>query len=184
MPATKPRPAKKAASPANKYNMGMKSNVSESDLHDLTVPSGALCQARRPGVQGLISIGLLDSLDSLSALVKTEHFDRVEGRAKPEQSPADIKAGMVAGMELIDKIALYCVLQPELKPEPDRNDPKSWDEGAETEGERKGKVPGLIYVDDVDLFDKMFIMQWAAGGSEDLETFRSGWSETLGTLQG
>lgn len=140
-------------------------------LVDLPCPSGQLCQVRRPGIPGLIKAGILDSLDSLTGLVQTEHIDRVrkgEIKAEDMQDLAKNKDKLLQAMTLADKVVCYAVVQPKVLPDPE--------EGAERE-------PGAIYVEDIDLTDKMFIFQFVVGGVSDLEQFRKEFGETLGSLE-
>lgn len=159
-------PAK--AKQEKRYGLGSKG--SRDGGVDLTVPSGSLCRVIRPGPMGLIKLGLLDSLDSLTGLVQMEHFDRVD--EKPTRVQADIikefaanTEAVKAGFALIDKVVVGCVLQPKIHPIPldDNGEPlprEEWDEE-------------LIYIDSVDLEDKTFIMQFVVGGTADLEQFRA-----------
>lgn len=151
---------------AKKYTLG-----TAEQLFDLTCPSGQTCQVRRPGPQGLIEAGLLDSLDTLTGIIKTEHLDRVDGKV----TAADIKDFVARpdairdGLQLMNKVVIYCVVQPELHPTPEPGEPR---------------VPGVAYVDQVDLEDQAFIMQYVMGGTKSLETFRTERAELLGDVQG
>src|SRR6478609_789269 len=136
MPTSKPRPAaapakkataKKATAPAGGYTLGQNTEAVEEGLFDLTLPSGATCQARRPGVQGLLAAGMLDSFDQLSSLVATEHIQKKTpagmaqaakvSRDQAAQAAAGLMADpakLITGMQLVDKLAAYCVTQPEV----------------------------------------------------------------------
>lgn len=152
------------------------------DTMDLTLPSHEdpddensphnVCRVRRPGVQGLIAAGVLDSFDSLTGLVQSEHLDRVDGKndrkkdTKEEMALLkDQKENIMKALALVDKVVLYCVVEPKLLPVSD--------------GERDDEK---LYVDDVDLDDRMFILQFALGGSSDLETFRKGTAESVASV--
>jgi len=60
--------------------------------------------------------------------------------------------------EMADAVAVYCVIEPELLPAPPDDEPRD---------------PDKLYVDEVDMDDKMYIMSVALGGAKDLEKFRS-----------
>lgn len=200
MPVSKPRPAavaKKAAprkAPATavqgQYTLG--SGGSQESLFDLTLPSGKTCQARRPGPQGLIAAGLLDSFDELTALVKTEHLDTktAGGIAALEHvTAADTAAAtkafmadpskLAAAFTMIDRLTAYIVTQPpvwvdyRLKDESDDD----WN----VRQEAAAKI-GAIAVRVIDLDDKMFLLNWAMGGSADLTSFRQGSETALANL--
>lgn len=169
-------PAAKKAKPGKSYSLGKKGSASDAEF-DLVVPSGALCRVKRPGPMGLIKMGLLDSLDSLTSLVQTEHFDRAEGRAKLSDADAirDFAANsekVQAGFELIDKITCGVVIEPEISPIP-----------LDAEGHplpREEWDPNLTYVDSVELHDKIYIMQFVVGGTPDLESFRAERAQFMG----
>ena len=142
-------------------------------LVDLEVPSGSLCQVRRPGITGLIKAGLLDSLDTLTSLVKTEHADRVERGAPTTPTQDDLKAlladkdKLLAALELMDKVICYVVVQPQvLMPIPEDQ-----------------RDPACIYADSIDLEDKVFIFQYVVGGVSDLETFRQEFGATVASME-
>lgn len=144
-------------------------------LVDLECPSGQLCQVRRLGANGLMRAGLLDSLDSLTGLVQTEHIDRVKRGESTEVDTEAVKA-LVANKDkleeaflLADKVVIACVAQPELTPVPEDPDAP--------------RDPELVYVDAVDLVDKMFIFQFVMGGSQDLQQFRTGLGKTMAGLE-
>ena len=67
-------------------------------------------------------------------------------------------------MELMDQIAMYCVIEPQLEPTPVDEAGKPLPPSA-----RNAEV---LYVDDVDFNDKLFIFQYAVGGTADLAKFR------------
>jgi len=60
-------------------------------------------------------------------------------------------------MQTLDSIAVYCFLEPKCHNIPEEGD----------------KDPELLYVDEVELDDKMFLFQAATGGTKDLERFRA-----------
>lgn len=171
-------PAKKS------YSLGK-----SSEFHDLTLPSGATCQARRPGVQGLISAGLLDNFDELTALVKTEHIDANSPRgiaSTPKVTAEDTEAAtallmkdkdkLATAFQMVDRLAAYVVTQPlvwvdyQLTGEADVAYAERVEQAAKDEA---------IPVRAVDLEDKMYLLQWAIGGTSDLSSFREGLKSPL-----
>lgn len=69
--------------------------------------------------------------------------------------------------DLLDKIALKVVVEPKLQPAPLDEEDREED---------------LLYVDELPLEDKSFIMQWVATGVKDLETFRQRQQQNLASL--
>jgi hypothetical protein len=157
---------------------------------DITVPSGQRALVRRPGVHGLVAAGILDHVDSLTALVGEKHIKRVEG--KPQ---VDVKAlsqdgkRLAESLDVIDKIVCHVVLKPIITPTPNckvcnKNlewhawaDAKEVDHSPDIEFEK-----GLIYASQVDLEDKMFLLNFAVGGTRSLESFRGESDELVASL--
>jgi hypothetical protein len=173
-------------------------------LTDLEMPSGQLAQVRRPGITGLIKAGLLDSLDSLTALVKTEHIDRVEkGKpTTPEITAEDIRAlaqdkdKLIETLDLMDRVVEYVVVQPVVLRPVERDEQgnplKMWKGRLDDNGDQimeeipipdDKRVAGQVYTEMVDASDKIFIFQFVVGGVRDLEQFRQEFGETLGSLE-
>jgi hypothetical protein len=179
--------AKKSVINLPKYTLGK-----SSDLQDLILPSGATCQARRPGVQGLIAAGLLDSFDDLTSLVKTEHLDTksLKGIAStPKITAEDTKAAidllsgdqtkLHAAFLMIDRLTAYVVTQPKVwidyRLMVDVDGVKREENDEEfAKREAMATEQDAIAVRLIDLDDKVFLMQWAVGGSSDLTLFREG----------
>lgn len=139
---------------------------------DLELPSGNLALVRRPGAQGLIKQGLLDSLDTLTALVKTEHIDSKDPKKMVEAAKRltvdkGNREAIVQGIELMDRVICAVVIEPKVLPVP----------ALETE-----RDPEALYVDDVDPEDKSFIFNFVVGGTRDIETFRKEHSQLMGNI--
>lgn len=179
-------PGKKAS---GKYNLGSKAKANKG-LVDLALPSGEVCQARRPGVQGLMASGILDSFDQLTAIVQTEHVAPNNPRTADKVTPAQTiaaaknlatdKEAIENALWLMDRLAVYVVVQPQcwidyqMKDEPD----EVWNAR-----QAKAIEDEALAIRDVDLGDKAFITNWAVGGSADLAAFREGTGKLLGDLE-
>jgi hypothetical protein len=191
-----------SSAPKNKYKATAWN--SGSQLIDLEVPSGQLCQVRRPGVTGLVKAGVLDSLDSLTGLVKTEHIDRVKtGKpSTPEITAEDMRElsqnteKLTAAFDLMQKVAEYVIVQPQvLRPvvRDEHGEPlKKWRGKLNDDGEQileeiplpdEDRMPGVVYTDGIEPTDQIYIFQFVVGGVRDLEQFRKEWAETLGSLE-
>lgn len=162
-----------------------------NDGHRLQVPSGNTCLVKRPGVEGLIAAGLIDNLDQLTALVKTEHFDALDPRSKVgKKEAASIADKLLSDLPkvkdlfgLIDRIVLHVVIKPALTPVPE---PVLVDSGeVDVNGDPvilkhyPERDDSLLYVDDVDFSDKMAIFNFVVGGVNDLKPFRDGPTEDV-----
>jgi len=140
----------------------------KGDFHDLTCPSGQTCQVRRPGVEGLIELGLLDKVDALTGLVDQKHIARVDGRkAVDVEALAKDKKSLMQVVDTVNQIVVHVVNQPEIHPVPKKGQERD---------------PEKVYVDDIDLEDKMFIFQYTVGGSSDLEKFREQPKQNAGSV--
>lgn len=167
--------------PSNTENKYAPTQWGGEVFNDVTMPSGQVAQLRRPGVQGLIAAGLLESLDSLSAIVGQDLIPTAQGKKAPSdrkpkkaKSPEiDIKTLMKKPeqlaniMHLVDRVTVHCVMQPKIEMAP--NDITS-------------RKEGVIYTDSIDLGDRMFIFNYAVGGTTDLQTFRAESEAALGDL--
>lgn len=153
--------------PTGKYTLGKKSAAEERDLE---LPSGAWCRVKVVGPETLMSSGLLDHIDSLTAIVSGEMIPQAQkGKTNTPDTAAiakDMKA-IKAIMDKYDELTLAVVVEPQLHKAP------------ETEAERD---EDLAYIDQVSFEDKAYIMQYVMGGTADLETFRQESQESVASL--
>lgn len=161
---------------------------------ELTLPSlneegeHNVCKVRKPDPTLLISAGLLDDFDSLTALVATKIQD-IEGKRRmdPEglKELAGQKSKLLLGLEIMDRLLEVVVVAPRVVWPARRNEAgeviRDADGLAEIipEAERRDDT---LYTDDVDLEDRMFILQFAVGGVKDFEQFRHEHQEFVGGM--
>lgn len=144
------------------------SEESSGALVDLELPSGQLCLAQRPGPAGLMAAGLLEDLDMLSTVLpktmggksQKKDFDSSHLMRNPEM--------VKQAMRLVDRVVVYVVQKPVITEEP--ADPAD-------------KERGKIYPSTIDLTDKMFIFNWAVGGTRDLQRFRGELQESMADVE-
>jgi len=151
-------------------------------FEDVRVPSGQLCQMRKVNARVLVALGLIDTMDPLTALVDAKHIKRVKsgGSSVPEvdaQSLMKDPEAVVKLLDITDKLIEALVVQPNVKR------PIRIVDGKEFDLKPHERVPGQIYTDMVDDMDKVFLFQWAMGGTADLEQFRVIASENDGGVQ-
>lgn len=184
-----------------KYTLGSKK---DAGLFDVTLPySGETCQARRPGAQGLIEAGILDSFDDLTSLVQTEHIEpntpkgiAARDKVTKEDELAAGKAFLAdpeklnTAVSLIDRLTAYVITQPvvwiDYKLKVKDSSAKDG-ERIETDEEFNVRKAAAEAVDAVsvrvlDIDDKMWLMQWAMGGEADLKGFRQGSESNVGDV--
>ena len=160
--------------PDNKYAL---TGWSAELFTDLEVPSGQVCQARRPGVEGLVRMGLLDKVDSLTGIVDSKHIKRVKGQKTiDEKSLMSDPESLLKAMATIDKVICYVVVQPHIQPAVKTVD------GQEVPLTDEEYEPGVVYTSMISIEDKMFIFNYAVGGSKDLEKFRQRIGKPLSSL--
>jgi len=177
MPVSKPRKDKK------KYGMGGQGKVFDLELPSLDDDGDPnVCRARRLGVQGLIKLGILDSMDTLTSLVATG-ITEISGKitAADAAKMAGVADKMDEAMGLIDSIVIAAVVEPRVYPIP-RPTQVTDAAGNTMLLPAEPRDPELLYADDVDLDDKMFIMDWTIGGSADYRAFRQSTEDFVGDV--
>lgn len=140
---------------------------------DLTLPSGQTCRAKRLGLEGVMTSGILGEADSLTAYVGRQHVDRVrKGNGSTEEklnasSVLKDPEALKAIVFLVDRAVPLIVETPPVQSHfvPD-GDTTRMLSAAERED-------GVIYTDRIPLEDKMFLFNFSIGGSRSLEQFRS-----------
>lgn len=122
---------------------------------DLTVPSGQTCRARRVDLRIFVKTGKVpNTLRSLLDQAAGGKEISAEEITKQFLEDPSVFGDM---MEMVDLVVCDCVLEPKVHPVPE--------EGTARDDE-------LIYVDDISPEDRMFIFNYAVGGTADFETFR------------
>lgn len=165
----------------SKYTLGRRRD--QGEFLDLTLPSGNTCQVRRPGVVQMIREGVLDNFDELTALVQSEHIEpktpagQIAAARKVEA--ADVQGAiknlmtdkdkLLSAFHLVDKIVVAAVSQPPVWVDYQGADETDADFAIR---QRRAEADEAVAVRDIDLDDKVFIVNWAVGGSSDLKSFR------------
>jgi hypothetical protein len=165
--AAKKAPAKKTASsrsgnPAKRAAAAQVSDVSAFKKRAqgmvLPLPSGLVVKAKRVELQTFLRHGevpnpLMTIIND--ALTKGEGMD-VEAMVTTDEEKVDME--MVNEMyEMVNKVVVASLVDPKVLPLPEDEEDRDDD---------------LLYVDEIDDEDKMFLWQWALGGTGDVETFR------------
>lgn len=126
----------------------------------VTLPSGLTILGRRVELRSFLEQG--DVPNPLIAVVE-------EALNKGSEADIDQITGfgtkgvdmdMVRDMyQMVDNVVVSVMVEPQCHPKPE--------DGVERDD-------NLLYVDEVDDEDKMFLFQWCTGGTSDLATFREG----------
>lgn len=133
---------------------------------DLPLPSGNVCLVRPVGMQVFMQKGMIPN--SLMPIVNKAMQDQKPMEMKDlgemdEQKLSDV-------MELVDAVTCFVVTEPVVSSVATREAIER-DETLTPE-EREEKLNSTLFVDEVDLDDKMFIFQFSVGGTRDVERFR------------
>jgi hypothetical protein len=138
---------------------------------DIELPSGNVAKVKQIPMPTLLADGLFpDSLagfvreainkDEAPADVKATADKQISELTKNPQDLADVFA-------LFDKILVLAVVEPAVLPVP------------EDDNDREDE---LLYADEVDMEDKMFIFNFCVGGSKDLDRFRAESAAAMGSM--
>lgn len=126
---------------------------------ELSLPSGNVCLARRRTLDVFMKEGRIPN--SLMSIVQ-QQMNETDGK---NSSAMDESLGEIMDdpqkladiTRLADEVVIQCVVEPKVHRAPD---------------DEEDRDDELLYVDEVDLDDKMFIFSWSVGGTKDLERFR------------
>lgn len=166
-------PAKRAkldqkVDPDEKYAPSTWLTGGQGLLTDLTCPSGQLCLAKQPGVEGLMQAGVLRNVDSLTGLVQRKHLDPKGPGGMDMNSILQDDEALAEILHVVDRTVCFVVVKPEIQMTP---------------ADVTRRKPGVVYADMVEILDKMFIFNFAVGGSAELEPFRRGLEELVGSME-
>ncbi len=160
-------------------------NDPEGTIRVITTPSGSQCSAERVGMTGLVRAGVLTEGDTLTDLVDKKHVRRVRGGKTADHEQIDVMSlardpeALGRVVMLVDRVMPFVVKDPVVRLHfvefteraPDgAMTRRLTDEERATEIEISGSC---IWTDQIPLEDKMFIFNWAVGGSADAERFLS-----------
>lgn len=156
---------------------------------DLPLPSGNVARVRSLDPQAFLAQGMIP--DPLSQLIRKSINNKKGLPPKELEKIADDPEKLTAALEMFDRVLVHVVLEPAVQMPPPceecgvyANTPQHRDQTHESyhayrEGARNGEV---LYADEVDMGDKMFIFQWCLGGTKDLEKFRGEQAAIVGSL--
>jgi len=131
----------------------------------IRVPSGNTALIRTPGIEIFLTEGIIPN--PLMPLVKSFMSAAGSPTAKEDlEGLANDPEKINQMMALADVIVIYCCLDPVVHEKPyDEN-------GVLIPIGNPRRDPDALYVDEVDVNDKLFVMNYAIGGSEFGEKFR------------
>lgn len=157
-------PKKKTAGPAKASSPQDFKKKRGNGLVEL--PSGLVIKLKNPGGLGVfLKKGIIPN--SLMGVV----HDSLEGKKTNADEVAKSigvdETAIEEMVELLDNILITCAVEPKVFPVPeDEND----------------RDDDLLYADEIEETDKMFVFQWMTGGTSDLESFRERYSKGLADM--
>lgn len=151
-PHNRPTPA-----PAQE-NVRPAAEVWGSTEYDFVCPSGAQCRMRKLMPEKLIETGILDRITTLPGYAE-ELVQQAEG-APPKKADDLVpdKEELKSITAILDILVPLAVVEPRVFPTP---------------GPGEDREVGRIYVDSIELMDRIAIMERAVQGVKKLEPFRA-----------
>lgn len=191
--------------PSNsKYGFGKKKRFVELVLPSVDEDSGEhhVVLVRRPDPMIMVEEGLLDDFDTLTGIVGLK-IAEVEGQTKEQREAAEtaqLKAfaenvkAIQDGMQMVDKMVIAIVVEPTVR----RPFAIEMDDAGNAKLDGRGRVTyarnvrgeeipildserddNVVYTDEIPIENRIFIMNYAVGGTRDLESFREGLDATM-----
>lgn len=154
--------SKKSATAAKSWKKATK-------LAELDLPSGNTALVKPMRITTMLAEGFFP--DSLRAIVMqqlSEEKPSEEATAGAIQEAFGDMNKLTEMFDVFDRICLAVVKEPQVLPAPENEADRDED---------------LLYIDEVDQEDKMFIFQWAVGGDRDIDTFRAESGLGVGSLE-
>lgn len=145
----------------------------------LELPSGNMAQIRRISMQTYLKQGRIPNV----LMAPVQKALQSGGDSLPEEDLKEVMQDPKALEQLfsmIDMVTCDAFVEPQVHPEPFIEDKDENGAPTRTPAERNDE---LLYVDEVDLDDKMFVFQWMVGGTSDLEPFRNQSKGQLDTVR-
>lgn len=144
----------------------------------LEMPSGNYMSFRKVGMQTLMATGMMPN--SLMGIAQKAVS---KGKGEPDGFSDDALAELIKDEKKVleitafmDKITIFLAVEPKVHEIPLNDDG--------TAVPVEDRDPELLYVDEIDETDKQFLFGVVAGGTRDLETFRSEHRASMDTVRG
>lgn len=151
------------------------SRTAEGEPETMTLPSGQVVKARKIGLQKLIEAGVMSEADSLTQLIGTKHFN---------EKPAEVMQMALANPKafgslvmMIDRALPIIVVEPDV-----RLHVKIRESGETVLIPVEHRESGMVYTDQIDLQDKIFLLNYAVGDLQQLAPFRGQAGDDVATV--
>lgn len=171
---------------------------------EVEMPSGNFALLRRPGPEMFLRGGSIP--DTLTPIVEAGIREKQGLAPEKAASLANDPAMMPQMIEMMDAAAVAACIEPIVRANPNciRPDPETPEdicdltEGNSVHNDRKApdfhnfipgdavpeddRDPDFLYAAEVDFMDKMFIFNYAVGGTRDLERFRQEYEQSVDSI--
>lgn len=163
-----------------------------SDAEEVELPSGNVALIRRPGLPELMANNIFP--DSLTGIAQRAVDQGKSGKnpklaeLESEKAMRDVMGDpqkMADMMDVFDRATSMCVVEPKCVYYKDEQGNPRDSAAREVLAHELGyeAAEDVIWSDEVDLSDKLFIFQFVVGGTRDLERFRGEFGESLAGLE-
>lgn len=152
---------------------------------DLLLPSENVARVRQMSPQAFLTSGLIP--DPLTAIIRKAIHTKRGMNPKDLEKIADDPDALVSALKMFDQVLSYVMVTPQIQMPPPCDVVVGEEECGEYADEDVHKTPtkrghhayhegardpDVLYADQVDFGDKVFIFQWCLGGTRDLDQFR------------
>ena len=147
---------------------------------DVLLPSGNVARIKQISPQAFLSSGLIP--DPLTTIIQKAINTKQGLPPKAVKELTDDPVKLNAAMELFDRVTVHVVIAPSLQMPPTcstcgayynvDNRHKDATSDKYHRYEESPRTPGVLYIDQVQLDDKMYIFNWCLGSVRDLTDFR------------
>lgn len=155
----------------------------------IQLPSGNRVRVQRPAMEKFLSAGFLpDPLvqDITNSITTRSGRNQIQNKSQADLAEIMFKKiggaeGLSAMMRITDKLAAYCIVEPPTEWHERSVRDESGKEVFETipDSERSEEI---LYTDEIEEEDKMFIFQFCTGGTSDLSQFREATGPVVAAL--
>lgn len=152
----------------------------------MQLPSGFNVRARRVSLRAFLQSGsvpnpLLPIVEEALAKGKGADVQAIMGKN------GEVDIDMINEMyDMVNQVVCSVLIEPKVNMVPTLEDMDKWNENNPTERVAHPddlRDDDLLYVDELEDEDKMFLFQWASGGTDDIATFREEAKQQLVALE-
>lgn len=164
--------------------------------HDVELPSTNVARIKRINPTDFLKGGSIP--DPLTDIIRRAIHTKKGLNPKELEKISDDPDKLASALEMIDRILTQVMVQPVVSMPPacdvavpdgvcgeyaNTDVHKTPSRAGHHEYHEGARQSGVLYADVVDISDKLFIFQWAVGGTNDLQQFREGLESGVVALQ-